>query len=49
MNDECGLAKHTGRLEEGDHHDPKKVLAFLENWEPEDDVEEASEGEDVPE
>jgi thiol:disulfide interchange protein len=22
----------TGKLEEGDHHDPKKVLAFLERW-----------------
>ena len=24
----------TGKLEEGDHHDPKKVLAFLEQWKP---------------
>jgi hypothetical protein len=22
----------TGKLEEGDHHDPKKVLAFLNEW-----------------
>lgn len=22
----------TGKLEEGDHHDPKKVLAFLGEW-----------------
>lgn len=22
----------TGKLEEGDHHDPKKVIAFLEKW-----------------
>ncbi|MDB6111026.1 MAG: thiol:disulfide interchange protein precursor [Pedosphaera sp.] len=26
--------KDTGELEEGDHHDPKKVLAFLEQWAP---------------
>ena len=25
----------TGKLEEGDHHDPKKVLAFLNKWKPE--------------
>jgi thioredoxin-related protein len=24
----------TGQLEEGDHHDPKKVMAFLEKWTP---------------
>lgn len=24
----------TGKLEEGDHHDPQKVLAFLAQWEP---------------
>jgi thioredoxin-related protein len=24
----------TGKLEEGDHHDPKKVLAFLNQWKP---------------
>ncbi len=24
----------TGKLEEGDHHDPAKVLAFLERWAP---------------
>lgn len=24
----------TGKLEEGDHHDPAKVLAFLETWRP---------------
>jgi thiol:disulfide interchange protein len=24
----------TGKLEEGDHHDPKKVMAFLEKWKP---------------
>jgi hypothetical protein len=22
----------TGKLEEGDHHDPKKVLPFLNEW-----------------
>ncbi len=22
----------TGKLEEGDHHDPAKVIAFLEKW-----------------
>ena len=22
----------TGKLEQGDHHDPKKVLAFLNEW-----------------
>lgn len=22
----------TGKLEEGDHHDPGKVIAFLEKW-----------------
>ncbi|MBI2926088.1 MAG: hypothetical protein HYY24_10325 [Verrucomicrobia bacterium] len=22
----------TGKLEEGDHHDPAKVMAFLEKW-----------------
>jgi thiol:disulfide interchange protein len=24
----------TAKLEEGDHHDPKKVLAFLNKWQP---------------
>jgi thiol-disulfide isomerase/thioredoxin len=24
----------TGKLEEGDHHDPAKVLAFLKQWRP---------------
>jgi thiol:disulfide interchange protein len=24
----------TGKLEEGDHHDPKKVMGFLEKWTP---------------
>jgi hypothetical protein len=24
----------TGKLEEGDHHDPAKVLAFLNQWAP---------------
>lgn len=24
--------KDTGELEQGDHHDPKKVLAFLNQW-----------------
>jgi len=24
----------TGKLEDGDHHDPKKVLAFLNKWVP---------------
>ena len=26
--------QETGALEIGDHHDPKKVLAFLEKWQP---------------
>lgn len=26
--------KDTGELEQGDHHDPKKVLAFLDQWAP---------------
>lgn len=26
--------KNTGELEEGDHHSPAKVLAFLKEWEP---------------
>ena len=26
--------KNTGELEEGDHHDPEKVLAFLKSWTP---------------
>jgi thiol:disulfide interchange protein len=25
-------AQDTGKLEQGDHHDPKKVLAFLNEW-----------------
>lgn len=24
----------TGKLEQGDHHDPAKVLAFLQKWKP---------------
>ncbi|MFO1501870.1 MAG: thioredoxin family protein [Verrucomicrobiota bacterium] len=24
----------TGQLEEGDHHDPRKVMAFLDKWKP---------------
>jgi len=24
----------TGKLEEGDHHDPKKVMSFLKEWSP---------------
>jgi hypothetical protein len=26
--------KDTGELEEGDHHSPEKVLAFLNQWSP---------------
>ena len=26
--------KHSGDFEEGEHHDPQKVLAFLKKWEP---------------
>ena len=26
------VTQDTGKLEEGDHHDPKKVLAFLGEW-----------------
>jgi len=26
------VTQDTGKLEEGDHHDPKKVLAFLNQW-----------------
>ena len=26
------VTQDTGKLEEGDHHDPKKVLAFLNEW-----------------
>jgi thiol-disulfide isomerase/thioredoxin len=28
------ITKNTAELEEGDHHDPKKVLAFLKEWSP---------------
>jgi thioredoxin-related protein len=28
------LTQHTGVLEEGDHHSPQKVLAFLKEWAP---------------
>jgi thiol:disulfide interchange protein len=28
------ITQDTGKLEEGDHHDPKKVLGFLEKWTP---------------
>jgi len=28
------VTKNTGDLEEGDHHNPQKVLAFLKEWEP---------------
>jgi len=24
--------QNTGKLEQGDHHDSKKVLAFLDQW-----------------
>jgi hypothetical protein len=24
----------TGKLEEGDHHSPEKVMAFLKEWSP---------------
>jgi len=27
-------SQDTGKLETGDHHDPEKVLAFLEEWAP---------------
>ena len=26
------VTQDTGKLEEGEHHDPKKVLAFLDEW-----------------
>lgn len=26
------VTQDSGKLEEGDHHDPKKVLAFLDKW-----------------
>jgi hypothetical protein len=35
--DKTGKQLHTqdtGKLEEGDHHDPAKVLAFLNQWKP---------------
>jgi thioredoxin-related protein len=35
--DKIGKQLHTqdtGKLEEGDHHDPAKVLAFLNEWKP---------------
>jgi thioredoxin-related protein len=35
--DKTGKQLHTqdtGKLEEGDHHDPAKVLAFLNEWKP---------------
>jgi hypothetical protein len=28
------VTQETGALEEGDHHDPKKVMAFLAKWSP---------------
>jgi hypothetical protein len=28
------ITEHTGVLEEGDHHSPQKVLAFLKEWTP---------------
>ncbi len=28
------ITRETGALEDGDHHDPAKVLAFLEKWKP---------------
>lgn len=28
------VTQETGALEEGDHHDPKKVAAFLDRWAP---------------
>jgi thioredoxin-related protein len=28
------VTKDTGELEDGDHHDPAKVLAFLQKWQP---------------
>lgn len=28
------LTQHTAVLEEGDHHSPQKVLAFLKEWAP---------------
>ena len=28
------VTQDTGKLEEGDHHDPVKVLAFLDQWAP---------------
>jgi hypothetical protein len=26
------VTQDTGKLEEGDHHNPRKVLAFLDEW-----------------
>jgi len=31
-NGKALVTQDTGKLEEGDHHDPKKVLAFLNEW-----------------
>jgi thiol:disulfide interchange protein len=31
-NGKALTTQDTGKLEEGDHHDPKKVLAFLNEW-----------------
>ena len=32
--DKALTTQDTGKLEEGDHHDPAKVLAFLNQWAP---------------
>ena len=37
----------SGKLEEGDHHDPAKVLAFLKQWSPTSDP--SKEGKSAPE
>jgi hypothetical protein len=31
-NGKALTTQDTGQLEDGDHHDPKKVLAFLNRW-----------------
>ena len=40
--------QNTALLEEGDHHDPKKVLAFLEKYKPEEDEDTVIEVESIP-
>lgn len=40
--------QNTALLEEGDHHDPEKVLAFLKKWKPEEDEEAVIEVGNIP-